>query len=119
MSIKLKDLKFDVEGTLKGKMLLVEPPKVYEGYKDGVRTGPEGLAYTCLCDGINYEKQIIKVAGSVTPPFVFDGLPIPVRFKNLRGKVWQDWSNKGEIKLSVTADSVEIIKGKHIELGGV
>ena len=118
MAIQLKDLAFDVEATLEGKMLLVEKPKVYDGYREGVKIGPEGLAYKCLCEGLNYEKQVIKIKGSLDIPFEFNDSPIPVKFENLQGKVWQDWSNKGEIKLSVTADSVQVIKGKHIQIGG-
>lgn len=116
MSIKLKDLVFDVEKTLAGDMLLVEPPRVYEGYKEGIKTGAEGLAYTCLIAGLNFEKQVIKVAGSITSPFEYDGSPIRVEFDNLEGKVWQDFNNKGEIKLSVSAKSVRPITEKRIKM---
>lgn len=118
MAIKLKDLAFDIEKTLEGKILLLEEPRVYEGYKEGVKTGAEGLAYTCLCEGLNYEKQTIKIAGSIQPPFEYNGTPIPVEFEGLEGKVWQEWSNKGEIRLSVSAKGIKPIAEKRIKLGG-
>lgn len=116
MAIKLRELVLDVEKTLAGDKLLVEQPKVYEGYKEGVKTGPEGLAFTCLIASLNYEKQVIKVAGSIQPPFEYCGVPIRVEFDSLEGKVWQDFNNKGEIKLSVTAKSVRAITEKRIKM---
>ena len=107
MAIKLKDLAFDIEKTLEGKILLLEEPRVYEG-----------LAYTCLCEGLNYEKQTIKIAGSIQPPFEYNGTPIPVEFEGLEGKVWQEWSNKGEIRLSVTAKGIKPIENKRVKIGG-
>lgn len=115
MAIKLKDLVFDVEKTLEGDMLIVEPPRVYEGYKEGIKTGPEGLSYTCLSAGLNYEKVNIKISGSTQPPFIYNDTPVRVEFEGLEGKVWQDF-NKGEIKLSVTAKSIRPFTEKRIKM---
>ncbi len=116
MGFKLKDLVFNVEKTLEGDILVVEPPKVYEGYREGIKIGPEGLSYTCLSVGLNYEKVIIKVAGSTQPPFNYNDTPVRVEFEGLEGKVWQDFNNKGEIKLSVTAKSIRPFTEKRIKM---
>ncbi len=41
MGFKLKNLVFNVEKTLEGDILVIEPPKIYERYKEGVKTGLE------------------------------------------------------------------------------
>ena len=39
----------DMDATLTGgTVLLIEQPRVYEGYNEGVKTGPAGLAYHLL-----------------------------------------------------------------------
>lgn len=106
MSIKLSCIALDISKTLEGTKLLVEPPRVYKGVRDGIKTGPEGLAYTCLCAGLNFEKQVIKVPGTLHSPINYDGTPIEVEFSGLEGKMWQDFNNRGEIKLTVTAKGI-------------
>lgn len=106
MEINLKNLVLDMEKTLAGNKYVVEKPKVYDAFKEGVRVGPEGIAYTCLIEGFNFDKQTIKVAGSVQPAFEFEGTPVLVEFEGLDGKLWRDFNSKGELKLSVTAKSI-------------
>ncbi len=117
MSIKLKNLKFDIEQTLKGELLLIDEPRVYENYEEGVKTGPAGRAYNCIAEGLNYEKVMIKVPSLDEPQIEYEGKPIRVMFEGLEGKVWQDFSNKGEIKLSVSAKKiVPIIEKKSFKV---
>lgn len=106
MPIKLSNLVIDVPKTLEGDIFLLEKPRVYENYEEGVKTGPAGLAYTCLCEGLNFEKQVVKVPGVIEPSFEYEGKPIRVTFDGIEGKAWQDFSNKGEIKLSLTAKKI-------------
>ena len=114
--MKLKDLSFDVKKTVDGKLLLVEKPTEYEGYKDGVKTGSEGLRYTVLCEKLNFDKITIKIPGKLTPSIVYEGTPVPVSFEGLEGKVWQDFNNHGEIKLSLTATDIKVAGEKHIKV---
>lgn len=117
MSIKLSNLVIDIPKTLEGDILLLENPRVYENYEEGVKTGPAGLAYTCLCEGLNFEKQVVKIPGATEPPFEYEGKPIHVTFGGIEGKAWQDFSNKGEIKLSVTAKSITpLVEKPHIKM---
>lgn len=103
----LKHIKLDMQSTLSsGTVLLIEKPRVYENYDEGVKTGPAGLAYLCLCEGLNFEKLTIKVPGSTVPQVEYEDEPIPVSFGGLEGKLWQDFKNGGEVKLSVTANSI-------------
>ena len=106
MAIRLKDLKFNVVETLKGELLLIEEPRVYENYAEGIKTGPAGKAYTCIAEGLSYEKVTIKVPGFGEHQLEYEGKPTRVMFEGLEGKVWQDFSNKGEIKLTITATSI-------------
>lgn len=117
MAIKLKDLKFDVVASMQGEILLVDEPRVYETYEEGVKKGPGGIAYTCLCAGLNFEKQVIKIPGILTPQVEYNGTPLRVAFEGLEGKVWQDFSNHGEIKLSVTAKEIVAVTDKpHLKM---
>lgn len=103
----LKHIKIDMAGTLSsGMVLLIEKPRVYENYDEGVKTGPAGLAYHCLCEGLNFEKLIIKVPGSTVPQVEYNDEPIPVTFEGLDGKLWQDFKSGGAVRLSVTAKSI-------------
>ncbi len=103
----LKHIKIDMAGTLSsGTVLLIEKPRVYENYDEGVKTGPAGLAYLCLCESLNFEKLTIKVPGLTVPQVEYNDEPIPVTFEGLEGKLWQDFKNGGEIRLSVTAKSI-------------
>lgn len=116
MALKLSDLKIDIPKTLEGDILLVEEPRIYEQYKDGIKTGPIGLAYTCIFESLNYDKQVVKVQGSLTPEIQYEGKPIRVYFEELEGKAWQDFGNKGEIKLSITAKSISVVDKKKIKM---
>lgn len=114
----LKNLIIDVEATTGRKMLLLGV-RPYASYKEGVKGEQEGLTFNCLSETMDFEKIDIKVAGLLQPPFEFDGTPIPVEFDGLEGKVWQDWNNKGEVKLSITAKAVRPISSeKRIKIGG-
>lgn len=108
-------LVIDVEKTIGDKLLLLGVRK-YKEYKEGVKGEPIGLTFTCLSETMNYEKVDIKVAGLMQ--FEFDGTPVPVAFDGLNGKIWQDWGNKGEVKLSITASSIRPLSEKRIKIGG-
>lgn len=113
----VKHLVIDVEKTIGNRLLLLDV-RPYAGYKEGIKGEQEGLAFNCLSERMNYEKLDIKVSGILQPPFEFDGTPIPVEFEGLEAKVWQDWNNKGEVRLSVTAKGIRQLAGKQIRLGG-
>ena len=113
----VKHLVIDGEKTVGNKLLLLGV-RPYNGYKEGIKGEQEGLTFTCLSETMNYEKIDIKVAGLMQPPFEFSGAPIPVGFEELEAKVWQDWSQKGEVKLSITAGNIRPINAKQIKLGG-
>lgn len=112
----LKNLVIDGEATI-GRKLLLLGLRPYAGYKEGVRGDVEGITFNCLSEKMGYEKVDIKVAGILEPPFEFTGSPVPVVFDDLEAKVWQDWSSKGEVKLSITAKSVRLAEAKRIKLG--
>lgn len=113
----LKFLKLDISQTLGEKLLALEI-RPYAEYKEGIKGEQAGLTFTCLSETMNYEKVDIKVAGLLQPPFEFDGTPVPVAFDGLEGKVWQDFNNKGEVKLSITAQAIRPLSTKQIKLGG-
>lgn len=113
----VKHLVIDCKRTVGDKLLLLDV-RPYAGYKEGIKGEQEGLAFNCLSERMNYEKLDIKVSGILQPPFEFDGTPIPVEFEGLEAKVWQDWNNKGEVRLSVTAKGIRQLAGKQIRLGG-
>ena len=117
MANMTKHIAVDVERTI-GKNLLLLNMRSYNVYKEGVKGEQEGLTFNCLSETMNYEKVDIKIAGLLQPPFEFDGTPIPVEFEGLEAKVWQDWSNKGEVKLSITAKEIKPLATKQIKLGG-
>lgn len=115
----VKHLVIDVEKTVGNKLLLLGV-RPYAGYKEGVKGEQEGLTFNCLSETMDFEKIDIKVAGLMQPPFEFDGTPVPVVFEGLELKAWQDWGNKGEVKLSITAKNVRPLAdggGKQIKLG--
>lgn len=113
----VKHLTVDVEKTIGSKLLLLGV-RPYAGYKEGVKGEQEGLTFNCLSETMDYEKIDIKVAGLIQPPFEFSGTPVSVEFEGLEAKVWQDWSNKGEVKLSITAKGIRPLGAKQIKIGG-
>lgn len=113
----LKFLKLNIEQTIGDKLLALEI-RPYAEYKEGIKGETAGITITCLSETMNYEKVDIKIAGLLKPPFEFDGAPIPVAFDGLQGKLWQDWNNKGEVKLSITAQAIRPLSSKQIKLGG-
>lgn len=113
----LKHIKVDMDATLmSGTVLLIEQPRVYEGYNEGVKTGPAGLAYHCLCEGLNFEKLTIKVPGSTVPQVEYEDEPVPVTFEGLEGKLWQDFKNGGTVRLSVIAKSIAPVGDKRLKM---
>lgn len=112
MSI-LKFVKVDIEETIKaGTVLLIEKPRVFEKYEDGVKTGLGGLSYLCLFEGLNYEKLTVKIPGTTEPQINYKDKPIPVAFEGLEGKLWQDFRNGGEVKLSLSAENILPVEEK-------
>ena len=112
----LKHLVIDGQATIGSKVLLLSV-RPYASYKEGVKGEQEGVTFNCLSEKMGFEKVDIKVAGILEPPFEFDGSPIPVEFDGLEVKIWQDWKNKDEVKLSVTAKNVRLAENKRIKLG--
>lgn len=107
MSNILKLVKMDVEEMVKeGTVLLIGKPRVFDKYEDGVKTGPGGLSYPCLFEGLDFEKMSVKVLGTIEPQVSYEDEPIPVTFQGLEGKLWQDFKNGGEVKLSLNAKSI-------------
>jgi len=102
----VKHLVIDVKKTIGDKTLLLSV-RPYARYKEGVKGEQEGLTFNCLSETMCYEKIDIKIAGLMQLPFEFTGTPIPVEFEGLEAKVWQDWNNKGELKLSISAKSIK------------
>lgn len=118
MSNIVKHLVIDTVQTIGEKLLLLEI-RPYADYKEGIKGEQAGLTFTCLSERMNYEKVDIKVAGLLQPPFDYDGTPTAVAFDGLNAKVWQDWNNKGEVKLSITAKGIKTVGTKQmIRLGG-
>ena len=113
----IRYLVIDVEKTIGNKLLLLDV-RPYAGYKEGVKGEQEGFTFNCLSETMDYEKIDIKIAIKQLP-FEFNGTPIPVEFEGLEAKVWQDWNNKGEVKLSISAKSIKpIVTKQQIKLGG-
>ncbi len=116
MSNILKSIVINAEETVGNKLLLLDA-KSYASYKEGVKGEQEGLTFTVLSEKMNFEKVHIKIAGLLKPSFEFNGTPLPVEFDGLEGKLWQDWSNKGAVKLSLSATAIRLRDSKRIKLG--
>lgn len=99
-----------------GKKLLLLDVRPYASYKEGVKGEQEGLSFTVLSEKMNYEKVDIKISGLLKPSFEYDGTPLPVEFDGLEGKLWQDWSNKGAVKLSLSATAIRPRDSKRIKI---
>lgn len=112
----LKNIVIDTEATVGNKLLLLEVRPCFT-YKEGVKGEQEGLTFTVLSERMNYEKANIKIAGITNPPFEFNA-PIPVQFEGLEAKLWQDWNEKGMVKISFTAKNVKPLNTQKIKLGG-
>lgn len=115
--MQLSKLKVNCPETL-GRMYLIEEPHVYEGYKEGIKTGPEGLVYTVMSEMQNFDKFLIKIPGTIIPTVKYQGSPVPVEFEGLEGKLWQDFRHGSEIKLSISAKAIRIeqSQGKSLKL---
>lgn len=107
MSNILKLVKLDTEEMVKGgTILLIGKPRVFEKYEDGVKVGAGGLTYPCLFEGLEFEKMSVKIPGTIKPQVDYDDEPIQVTFQGLEGKLWQDFKNGGEVRLSLTAKGI-------------
>lgn len=110
----IKNIVIDVEATL-GKKLLLLDIRPYARYLEGIKGEQEGLTFTVLSERMSFEKIDVKVSGILKPPFEFNGTPIPVELDGLEGKLWQDWGNKGAVRLSLTATDIRV-KEKRMKL---
>jgi len=115
MSNILKSIVIDAERTVGNKLLLLNV-RPYASYNEGVKGEQEGLTFTVLSEKMDFEKVDIKISGILKPPFEFNGAPLPVEFEGLEAKLWQNWSEKGAVKLSLTATGINV-KEKRIKLG--
>lgn len=113
----LNNVVIDAEETV-GKSVLALDVRPNFHFSEGVKGAQKGLTFTCLSEVMNYEKIDIKVDGLMEPPFEINGTPVPVAFEGLEAKLWQDWSSKGEVKLSITAKAINPLAAKQIKLGG-
>ncbi|RGC26477.1 hypothetical protein DWX59_16280 [Enterocloster aldenensis] len=118
MSIKLSDLIINIPETIGETVLLVEEPRPYFNYVEGVKGAVAGTVYTVLSPCLNYEKQTIKVPNEITPSVEYKGTPADVSFRGLTGKAYQDFNHGGAIKLSVTADSISLVEQPKLKLKG-
>lgn len=113
----IKFLVINAKETLGDKLSILGSRK-YAKYNEGIRGDVEGLTITILSEKMECEKVDVKIAGLMELPFAFDGTRIPVELEGLEAKVWQDWRNNGEVKLSVTATGIRPLTGKQIKLEG-
>ena len=113
----IKYLVINAHETLGDKLLLLGHRPLAK-YIEGIKGEQEGITVTCLSEKMGYEKVDIKIVGLMELPFVFDNSPIPVNFEGLEAKIWQDWEHKGELKLSLSAQGIKPLAGKHIRLEG-
>ena len=113
----LKNVVINAEETL-GKNVLALEVRPNFHFSEGIKGAQKGLTFKCLSEAMNYEKVDIKVDGLMEPPFEINETPVPVVFEGLEVKLWQDWSNKGEVKLSITAKAIKPLASKQIKLGG-
>lgn len=113
----IKYLVINAKETL-GDELSILRVREYRKYIEGIRGDVEGLTITVLSEKMECEKVDVKIAGLMELPFAFDGTRIPVVFEGLEAKAWQDWDNKGIVKLSVTATGIRPLTGKQIKLEG-
>lgn len=118
MSIKLSNLVIDIPETIGDSALLVENPRPYSTYNEGIKGAVAGTAYTVLLPGLNYEKQTVKIPNEITPTVEYKGTPINVTFKGLAGKAHQDFNHGGAIKLSITAESISLAEQPKLKLRG-
>ena len=111
MNSIIKNIVVDVKATLGSKLLLLEV-RPYASYTEGVKGSQEGLRCTVLSETMGFEKIDIKVP-ILNLPFTFDSsTPTPVAFEGLEAKLWQDWSNKGAVRLSLTATGIRPLNMK-------
>lgn len=113
----INHLVVDVRKTIGDKLLLLEV-RPYAKYIEGIRGEQEGVTITVLSEFMCFEKVDVKIAGLKELPFAFDGTPIPIEFEGLEAKVWQDWNNRGEVKLSISATGISPLTGKQIKMEG-
>lgn len=107
----IKKIVIDVKETIGENPLLIDCRPSF-GYSDGVKGNQEGIKITCLSEKAGYEKMDIKILGMMSLPFEFNGIPMQVEFEGLQGKLWQDWHNKGQIKLSISANGIKPFEGR-------
>lgn len=112
--MKLADVAFDFSEAFGDLMLIGDGKEVYV-YVDGKRTNDlEAIGYLVIST-TNWEKFTVKVREK-TPSVQFTGKPVPVVFTNVEVKLWQDFRSN-EIKVSATADSIEIVNSSRLKLG--
>ena len=108
----------DVRETIGEKTLLLEWRPSFS-YAGGVKGEQDGIKLTCLSEKAGYEKIDIKIPGMMSLPFEFNNTPIPVVFEEISGKLWQDWSNKGTVKMSVVAKGIKPVEVRRkVQLNG-
>ena len=107
----------DAKSTVGDRLMFIDHKPLIK-YVEGIRGEQEGITCVCLSEKMKFNKVSIKLIGVLQLPFEFDGTPIMVEFEELEGKLWQDWSNKGEVKLSLSAKGIKQATDKRIRLNG-
>ena len=113
----LNNIVVDAKKTTGEKLLFVEYKPLVK-YVEGIRGEQEGITCICLSERMKFCKISVKIPEVLQLPFEFDGTPIMVEFEELEAKIWQDWQNKGEVKLSFSAKGIKKVTDKHIKLNG-
>lgn len=114
---ELKNIVVDATKTVGDKLLLLSVKPLLK-YVEGIRGEQEGITCNCLSEKMNFNKVNIKLLGLLELPFEFNNTPVLVEFEGLEGRLWQDWNNKGEVKLSLSADGIKLATDKRIKLNG-
>lgn len=91
-------------------ILLTEPPTPFYDFKDGIKGEQLGIKYTGVASNFNFREFVIKVRGELKPSIEYQGKPITVYFTGLTGTLYQDFKNRGEVKISLYADTVTTSK---------
>jgi len=108
MSLGLENIVIDAEGTFGSEKLVVGVHSSY-AYVNNQKTDTiDAWNYEILLPKAGFEKIPVKIKNVECAPFLKDfqaGQSIPVEFKNLTIKAFQDFKTKG-FRLAATSDEI-------------
>lgn len=116
--MKTKYIIVDAEKTIGNPVRVIGQHPTYS-YQNNERGPQDGMKFTTLSEKAGFEQVDIKVLGMMTAPFEIPEdptNPLFVEFDGLEANVWQDWNDKGTVKLSVTAKGIRPVTSKKIHL---